>query len=50
MEPWLKVRVELSPVGEGTRMVMTHHGIPSGSPGAPCWQLAFDELTARLAG
>jgi uncharacterized protein YndB with AHSA1/START domain len=46
--PITEVRVELSPVAGGTRMVMTHAGIPSGSPGAVGWQMAFDKLTAHL--
>jgi hypothetical protein len=30
-------------------MVMTHRGIPEGSPGAAGWQMAFDKLDAELA-
>jgi uncharacterized protein YndB with AHSA1/START domain len=44
-----EVRVELSDVEGRTRMVMTHHGIPSDSPGATGWTMAFDKLTAALA-
>lgn len=44
-----EVTVELAAVDGGTRMVMTHAGIPSGSPGAVGWQMAFDKLTARLS-
>ena len=45
-----EVRVALfeEPNG-GTRMVMTHVGIPSDSPGAAGWHMAFDKLTTRLA-
>ncbi len=44
-----EVRVELSRLAEGTRMVMTHAGVPQDSPGAVGWQMAFDKLTAHLA-
>jgi hypothetical protein len=30
-------------------MVMTHAGIPSDSPGAAGWTMAFDKLTAYVA-
>jgi uncharacterized protein YndB with AHSA1/START domain len=43
-----EVRVELSGVAGGTHMVMTHTGIPSDSPGAAGWQMAFDKLAAHL--
>jgi uncharacterized protein YndB with AHSA1/START domain len=43
-----EVRVELFALGSGTRMVMTHTGIPTDSPGATGWLMAFDKLTARL--
>jgi uncharacterized protein YndB with AHSA1/START domain len=41
-----EVRVELEDVGGRTRMVLTHVGIPSGSPGAAGWVMAFDKLAA----
>jgi uncharacterized protein YndB with AHSA1/START domain len=44
-----EVRVVLSEAGGGTRMVMTHLGLPSGSPGATGWEMAFEKLTAALA-
>ena len=44
-----EVRVELSARDGRTRMVMTHLGIPSDSPGAIGWTMAFDKLTAALA-
>jgi uncharacterized protein YndB with AHSA1/START domain len=43
-----EVRVALEPVGGGTRMVLTHVGIPEGSPGAVGWAMALDKLTERL--
>ena len=47
--PDTEVRVELTAVDGGTRMVMTHTGIPADSPGATGWNLAFDKLEVRLA-
>lgn len=44
-----EVRVELSAIEGGTRMVMTHLGIPAGSPGEAGWTMAFDKLSAVLA-
>jgi uncharacterized protein YndB with AHSA1/START domain len=44
-----EVRVELHDVDGRTRMVMTHAGIPAGSPGAAGWTSAFDKLAAHLA-
>ena len=44
-----EVRVELEDVGGRTKMVMTHTGIPSDSPGAAGWVAALDKLTAHLA-
>lgn len=41
-----EVRVELEAVGKRTKMVLTHVGIPEGSPGAAGWLMAFDKLTA----
>jgi uncharacterized protein YndB with AHSA1/START domain len=43
-----EVRVELEDVDGRTRMVMTHAGIPSDSPGAAGWLMAFEKLTARV--
>jgi uncharacterized protein YndB with AHSA1/START domain len=43
-----EVRVELEPVSGGTRMVLTHVGIPEGSPGAVGWAKALDKLTEQL--
>ena len=44
-----EVRVELQDLGGRTRMVMTHAGVPSGSPGAAGWTMALDKL-ASYAG
>jgi uncharacterized protein YndB with AHSA1/START domain len=44
-----EVRVELEGVEGGTRVLMTHIGIPSDSPGAAGWNMAFDKL-AKLLG
>lgn len=43
-----EVRVQLEPVSAGTRMVLTHVGIPEGSPGAAGWARALDNLTEQL--
>jgi len=44
-----EVRVELKDIGGRTKMVMTHWGIPPGSPGAAGWAMALDKLAAYLA-
>jgi len=43
-----EVQVQLESVAGGTRMVVTHVGIPEGSPGAIGWERAFDKLSDRL--
>lgn len=43
-----EVRVELKAIDDRTRMVMTHIGIPAGSPGEAGWKMAFEKLSARL--
>ena len=43
-----EVRVELEHVRGGTRMVLTHLGVPAGSPGAAGWAMALDKLAANL--
>jgi uncharacterized protein YndB with AHSA1/START domain len=43
-----EVRVELTPVDGRTKMVLTHVGIPAGSPGAAGWTMALDKLAARV--
>ena len=40
-----EVRVELAAIDGGTRMVLTHLGVPAGSPGATGWEMALDKLT-----
>jgi uncharacterized protein YndB with AHSA1/START domain len=44
-----EVRVELKQLDGVTKMVMTHAGIPSDSPGASGWTMALDKLAARVA-
>src|SRR5207253_6411282 len=44
-----EVRVELEQLAGVTKMVMTHVGIPSDSPGAAGWSMALDKLAARVA-
>jgi uncharacterized protein YndB with AHSA1/START domain len=44
-----EVRVELEEADGRTRMVMTHVGIPSDSPGAAGWTMAFGKLAAHVA-
>ncbi|MEY2451957.1 MAG: hypothetical protein QOD92_1531 [Acidimicrobiaceae bacterium] len=43
-----EVRIELEDVGGRTKMVMTHAGIPSDSPGAAGWGMAFDKLASYI--
>jgi uncharacterized protein YndB with AHSA1/START domain len=44
-----EVTVELTDLGGRTRMVLTHSGIPEGSPGAAGWAMALGKLAARVA-
>ncbi len=44
-----RVRLDLEDLGGRTKMVMTHTGVPSDSPGATGWVMAFDKLSAYLA-
>ena len=44
-----EVHVELEGVDGGTRVRMTHLGIPSDSPGAAGWNMAFDKLAKHLS-
>ena len=44
-----EVRVELTEVDGRTRMVLTHFGVPSDSPGAMGWTMALDKLSTRVA-
>jgi uncharacterized protein YndB with AHSA1/START domain len=43
-----EVIVELEPIDGGTRMVLTHAGIPADSPGASGWAMALDKLSAHV--
>ena len=43
-----EVRVEFEDLGGSTRVVLTHAGIPSDSPGAAGWTMALDELATHL--
>jgi hypothetical protein len=43
-----EVTVELHDLGGRTRMVLTHVGIPSDSPGATGWVMALSKLAAHL--
>jgi uncharacterized protein YndB with AHSA1/START domain len=43
-----EVRVEIDAAGDGTRMVLTHTGIPEDSPGAAGWKMAIGKLTNYL--
>ncbi len=43
-----EVTVLLEDLGEGTRMVMTHAGVPADSGAGGGWEQAFDKLAAYL--
>jgi uncharacterized protein YndB with AHSA1/START domain len=43
-----EVTVELEELPAGTRMVMTHSGVPADSPGAAGWTMALDKLNTYL--
>ncbi len=44
-----KVTLELEDLGGRTRLVLTHAGIPAGSPGAAGWTMALNKLAAHVA-
>ncbi len=44
-----QVVVDLEDLGNRTRMVLTHIGVPPGSPGAAGWNMALDKLAMVLA-
>jgi len=44
-----EVRVELEPLNGGTKMKLTHVGIPAGSPGGAGWAMALDKFAAHLS-
>jgi uncharacterized protein YndB with AHSA1/START domain len=41
--------VELEALGEHTRMIMTHIGVPADSPGGQGWAMAIGKMDARIA-
>lgn len=43
-----EVRVELVQTGDRTKMLLTHVGIPAGSPGEMGWNMALDKLTTYV--
>ncbi|WP_218021679.1 SRPBCC family protein [Nocardia harenae] len=43
-----EVRVQLRDVGGRTEMVLTHRGVPAGSPAASGWSAALDKLAAHI--
>lgn len=43
-----EVRVELESLGTRTKMVMTHVGVSSDSPGAAGWTMALNKLAAHV--
>ena len=43
-----EIVVELEDLGDRTRMVLTHVGVPADSPGAAGWNMALDKLVARV--
>jgi len=47
--PTTEVTVELEALGARTRMVLTHAGVPAGSPGAAGWEMALHKLAQVLA-
>jgi uncharacterized protein YndB with AHSA1/START domain len=47
--PPTEVSVEFKGVGDRTHVLLTHRGIPAGSPGETGWRAALDELDRRLA-
>ena len=46
--PATVVTVDLADLGDRTRMVLTHAGVPADSPGAAGWRMALDKLAARV--
>lgn len=44
-----QVIVELEPLGDQTKMTMTHVGVAADSPGAAGWTMAIDKLEAHAA-
>jgi uncharacterized protein YndB with AHSA1/START domain len=44
-----EIIVEFEQVGDRTRMVLTHVGVPKDSPGAAGWAMALDKLSRHVA-
>ena len=44
-----EVRVDFEDLGNRTRMVLVHVGIPQDSPGAAGWEMALDKLATQVA-
>ncbi len=44
-----EIIVELEDLGDSTKMVMTHVGVPAGSPGEAGWKMAIDKMAALVA-
>ena len=42
------VEVDLEEIDGGTKMTMTHVGVPANSPGGQGWEMAIDKLEALL--
>ena len=43
-----EVRVELEPASGGTKMKLTHVGIPAESPGGAGWAMALEKFETHL--
>ena len=43
-----EVHVELEPVMDGTKMRLTHVGVPAGSPGGSGWAMALEKFDTHL--
>ena len=43
-----EIIVQLEAIGDRTKMVMIHAGVPADSGGAIGWAMAFDKLAARI--
>lgn len=41
--------VELEDLGDSTKMLMTHIGVPADSPGGQGWNMAIEKMEARVA-
>lgn len=47
--PETHVIVDFVADGEGTKLTLTHAGVPADSPGAMGWKMALDKLEAHVA-